>query len=151
MKNVQDALASLRRTSGLAKLDFNQHGAVEIIFDKTISINIVRIDETTLEFVTYLHPARFAVDVTPMRALLHANYLGSATGHGRFALDPRDDELLYCERVDVSPLDDRQLEKRLLDFVKHATFWRSPEAERLLASAGDAPSTLAPTEFVIRG
>lgn len=151
MKTVHDALASIRRTSGLAKLDFNQHGAVEIVFDKTISINLVRIDDTTLEFVTYLQPARFAVDAFPMRALLHANYMGSATGHGRFALDPRDDELLYCERVDVAPLDDRQFEKRLLDFVRHATFWRSPEAEQLFAPGGDAPSTLSPTEFIIRG
>jgi hypothetical protein len=151
MRNVHDALEAIRTRSGLGALQFDKNGAAELVFDRKISVNVVRIDETHLEFVTYLALPGFSIEALPLRALLHANYLGTATGGGRLALDPRDDELLYCERVDVSSLDEARLERRLLDFVRHAAFWRSEDANQMLGPVGDRPSTLPETDFIIRG
>jgi hypothetical protein len=151
MHDVNQALEAIRQRSGLAGLQFDRNEAVELVFDDKISINIVRIDDMHLEFVSYLALPDFSVDTGPLRALLHANYLGAASGGGRLALDPRDDELLYCERIDVAGLSEEALEKRLIGFVEHVQFWRAPEAKGLLGPMGDKPTTLVEADFIIRG
>lgn len=151
MKDVNEALQAIERSSGLAKIAFNADGVVDIVFDKRISINIVRIDDTNLEFVTYLDMSEVAADPFAMRAALHANYIGAATGAARLALDPRDDDLLLCERVDVRGLDPLQFEQRLLGFLNHATFWRSQDGRQLLSTGADKPATPTGEDFIIRG
>lgn len=155
MRDVEFALASLKETSGLAHLDFNAAGKVELVFNKTLSVILSKVDATQLELVSYLSLNSFEIDTSSLVAVLHANFLGQAVGGGRLAVDPEDNALLYCERVDVAPLDASALEKRVLAFVKHATFWNSAAADKLVQPIGNraAPklteSTLA--EMIIRG
>jgi hypothetical protein len=151
MRDVNEALQAIERSSGISKIAFNEDGVVDIVFDQQISINIVRVDETNLEFVTYLDMQDLADDPFAMLALLHANYMGAATGSARLALDPRDDDVLLCERIDVKGLDPLQFEERLLAFLNHATFWRSPEGRKLLDSGADRTAALPDDQFVIRG
>ena len=144
MRDANDALAVLSEASGLKNLKFSGSGHLELVFDGKTSIVIVRIDDDTIEFVSYLDIPGFEVEAIPLRALLHANHLGDATGGGRLALDPADDAPLFCERVKVTEIDHSALERRLLDFLKHLAFWQSREGAALLRPAGDAPRTIGP-------
>lgn len=141
MRDVYQALAFLKEKSGLGKLEFNSAGKVEIVFNKTISVIVSKVDQTSLELVSYLNAPAFGDSYAAAIGLLHANFLGQGTGSGRVALDPEDDSLLYCERLDVAHLDEAGLEARVLAFVKYATFWHSEAATKLLAPvAGGATS-----------
>ena len=66
-------------------------------------------------------------------------------------MNPEDDSLMLCERVDVASLDEQGLEARLIEFVKHAAFWSSEAISGLLGPQPDpAPSVPFQSEHMIR-
>ena len=151
MHDVHQALKSIEQSAGLKKLEFNSAGVAELKFDGEVSIYLVKISDTQLEFVNYLEISGYEADIYVLRALLHANHMGDATGCGRLALDPQDDELMFCERVNVTELDAKAFEARLLEFVKHVTFWLSDDARSKLGPRPQQPATInADMAFQIR-
>jgi hypothetical protein len=147
MRDVYHALERLRDMSGLSKLEFSRNGHVELVFDRSISVYVVKIDETVLEFVSYLDLASFDAGDTSLKALLRANHFGDGTGPARLALDPADDQPLLCLRVDVQLYDDKAFEAILLDFIKHVSFWKSEEADALLGSSVSDAEGADPSAF----
>lgn len=146
MHDVHHAIENLREITQIPDLDFNENGHAELIFNGTVSVDLIRIDDHTLELSTTLTQGR-DYDLAAIQRLLSANYLGDAVGAGRIGLDLVTGRLVFCERVAVKTLDGWQFEERLLAFLKHVAFWRSEAAEIFLTGrsehAGAAPADLA--------
>ncbi|MGJ0508301.1 MAG: type III secretion system chaperone [Methylocystis sp.] len=135
MRDIDEAMSELATAAGLADFGFHPNGRATLFFDSTIEVVFIRLDAETLELAVYLDlPAPRDADM--LRALLHANHLGEATGPGRLALDTQDDAVVFCERLRVTELDAGHLESRLLEFVRHARFWLSDEGTKLVLGDG---------------
>lgn len=123
MRNVDHTVDVLRDMIGQPSLAFNEHGHFELVFDGTVSVDVIRISDTELELATPITTLDEGLREKHLVALLTANYHGNGTGAGRVALDPRDHRALYCERFDVVTLEAHQLEGKLLTFLKYALYW----------------------------
>lgn len=153
MHNVSHAIDYLRERTGLSQLVLDQDGHVELVFDGKYAIDFYRIDDRQLELCSIVDEPGTSTRET-LAALLTANYLGDATGAGRIALDPRNQNILLCERVDVAALDAAAFERRLLDFVAHVAVWNSGKLDDLLegrASPSADRAQLVDSDIFIRG
>jgi hypothetical protein len=143
MHDVHQAIAVLRERTKLQGLALDGNGRASLVFDGTIAVELRAVDATRLELIAPVDEAGPATTAEKLRGLLRANYVGEATGAGRVAIAP-DGDVVLCERLDVTGLDEAALERRVLDFVRHVALWRSgtldvgpvePQAEEI--PAGD--------------
>jgi hypothetical protein len=143
MRDIDEAMSELARLAGLGNLSFENDRA-ELVFDGSVDVSFIRLDNRTLELAVYLDPPA-SLDSKTLKALLYAKDLGEATGAGRLALDTQTDRIVFCERLPVTEFSFADLETRLLEFVRHAQFWLSAEgAGVLLGDHGeDSDSTLS--------
>lgn len=132
MQNVEQAVEALGAAMGLDGIGLDGAGNLTLIFDGSLPLNIARRGASELELWTTL-PGQ-GTDAASLRRLLEANHLGEATGAARLALQPDGGAAVLCERLDVRDLDAEALARRVLDFVRHASFWRSDEATHGAAS-----------------
>jgi hypothetical protein len=150
MQDVNHAVAVLRELTGLGHLELNRNGHFELIFDDDTPVNFYRIDDHQLELCTMIRPAG-KTSAAEALALLTANYLGHGTGAARLALDPRDQTLILCERVDVRPLGIAELQARIEGFVAYAKLWLSGEMDGLVSAKPAVADTLSEMSgFIIR-
>lgn len=141
MNDVNHAIANLRDLTGLRDLDLSQDGHLELIFDKTLSVDFVKIDSETLELSTTLKIDPRQLDEKKLLGFLAASGDKTMVGGGRLCLDHRDNTVLLCERIDVIPIGAKQFEERILEFVKFASLWASGEGEERMRMAGNAGSS----------
>jgi hypothetical protein len=155
MHDVNHAIDFLRERTGLSQLALDHDGHAELIFDGNYAVDLYRIDARQLELCSILdQPAPGAPTRETLVALLTANYLGDGTGAGRIALDPRNQNILLCERLDVTTLDASAFERRVLDFVAHVAVWNSGKLDDLLEGGASPASNrieLADSTVLIRG
>ncbi|MBD1206510.1 MAG: type III secretion system chaperone [Rhodobacteraceae bacterium] len=133
MISAYHALDTLARKLGLPALAFtDDQVGIDVTSDLTIFLS--RLDDTTLEASCQLehlgHP-----DAAMMQALLEANYLGSAVGAGRLALNGDQSEVILCESWNLSELDATMLESRFDIFANTAAFWLTDGTGGLLEQA----------------
>lgn len=133
MISANHALDTLARKLGLPALAFtDDQVGIDVTPDLTIFLS--RLDDTTLEASCQLehlgHP-----DAAMMQALLEANYLGSAVGAGRLALNGDQAEVILCESWNLSELDATTLETRFDIFANTAAFWLTDGTASLLEQA----------------
>jgi hypothetical protein len=150
MRDVNHAIDNLRQLTQLPDLDFDGAGNLSLIFDGSTAVNIARIDDKRVEFWSDIAGFGTAGDIATLRSALESNHLGEGTGAARLALAPGRDTFVLCERVDVEPLSDSQFGDRIVEFLKHVTFWNSPEGARAALSRSSTSSTPDVHEFVIR-
>lgn len=151
MQDVNHALANLRQVLGIPTLDFDAAGNLTLVFNGEMLVNMAKIDDTTVELWTGLESIGRADDVSTLRRLLESNHLGEGTGFARLALAPNKDDFVLCERICVTPLDDKQFGERIVDFVRYASFWNSTAGRQLPTGRASTGSTeLGDFEFMIR-
>lgn len=150
MQDVNHAIANLRRIVGIPTVEFDADGNMTLIFNDEMPINLARIDARTIEIWTELTGLGGGADASTMRRLMEANHLGEGTGAARLALAPGKDQFVLCERVDVEPLNDRQFAERIVEFLKHATFWNSPAGAQASSVRSDASSGFEAGDPMIR-
>lgn len=146
MKNIQEALEFLRTTTEIPDLAFDEEGVLELIFESDLSVDLIRLDDHTLELSSLLLKLGRRTSPAHLEALLLANHLGEATGAARMALDPEDGCVVLCERVDLTPLTGAQFEKIVLNFTKYAAFWNTQEAIDFIS--GEMPAAEMSTAAV---
>jgi hypothetical protein len=131
--DANHALDTLGRKLKLSNLVFtdNQVG-IDLTPDLTIFLN--RLDETTVEASCRLellgHP-----DAPMMQAMLEANFLGGAVGHGRLAIGADTSEVVLCESWNLAELDAGALETRFDLFANAAAFWLTTATQALMERA----------------
>ena len=128
MRGLDQAIAELGRLVGLADLALDDDGNVGLLFDGAMPVNVTRIDDTAMEFWSPIEDVAADGDAGLLGYLLTANHLGEGTGAARIALQPESGDIVLCERVEIAGLDPAALERRFVEFVKHAIYWNSQDA-----------------------
>lgn len=136
MHDVEHALEVIKEAAGLAQLELNANKQAEIKFADGLVAHITQIDKTNLELSFRLPDLAFA-SMGMLRAMMMANFLGAGTGAGRLALDPGKEEILYCERWDVTDIDARNVARKFSEFVLAGGYWLTEGGDRVIA-AGEA-------------
>ncbi len=150
MNDVNRAVANLGRLAGIAGLELDAHGALSLVFNDETTVNLSRVDDRTIELWTPIGGINASAGgETALRVLLEANYLGEGTGNARLAIAPASGDVVLCERFDVGPASDHEFGDRIVQFLKYAAFWASPEGGRQTLSAGPAPE-LGNDPFMMR-
>ena len=148
MRDVNHAIAHLRKVVGIPTIEFDAGGNLTLIFNGKTPINLARIDDKTIEVWTEL--TGVIADASTVRRLMEANHLGEGTGAARLALAPGKDVLVLCERIGVEPLSDTQFAECIVEFLKYATFWNSEAGSRPAAARGEDSPGLEQSDFMIR-
>lgn len=150
VQDVNHAIASLRSSTGVSTLDFDADGNLTLIFNGGTEVNFARLDQFHLELWTAVSGLGAARDAETLRRVLEVNHLGEGTGAGRLALAPGGDGFVLCERIDVAPLSGQQFDDRIVEFLKYATYWNSPEAARQSEGPARAEPHRQTDDFIIR-
>ncbi|MEZ5755724.1 MAG: type III secretion system chaperone [Paracoccaceae bacterium] len=133
MIDANHALDAIARKLNLAKLSFtDSQVGIDVKPDLTIFLSLI--DDTTIEASCLLEFLGNA-DAPMLRAMLEANYLGGAVGHGRLAIDAGSGDVILCESWNLAELDVSSLEARLDVFTNTAEFWLTPGSKGLLERA----------------
>lgn len=150
MNDVNRAVANLGRMAGIAGLELDAHGALSLVFNDETTVNLSRVDDRTIELWTPIGGINASAGgETALRALLEANYLGEGTGSARLALAPETGSVVLCERFDVGPASEHEFGDRIVQFLKYAAFWASPEGGRQTLAAGST-AELGTDPFMMR-
>lgn len=132
MHSVDHAVEQLQELTGIADLRLGPDGHVELNFPEGPPVHLLKVNDELLELVTPLPTLGSQLDHTRLQALLYANHLGRNTGSARLGLDPADDSVVLCQRIDVTDIDASAFEKRLIKFIALAGFWVSAEGRHML-------------------
>lgn len=133
MIDANHALDTIARKLNLPKLAFtDSQVGIDVTPDLTIFLSLI--DEATIEASCLLEFLGNA-DAPMLRAMLEANYLGGAVGHGRFAIDAGSGDVILCESWNLAELDVSSLEARFDVFTNTADFWLTPGSKGLLERA----------------
>ena len=125
---LDQAIAELGRLVGISDLALDERGNLGLLFDGAMPINIARTHETAMELWSPIEEIAADGDAGLLRYFLAANHLGEGTGPARIGLQPDSGDLVLCERIEVAGLDATALERRFIEFVKHAIYWNSQDA-----------------------
>ncbi|WP_187972888.1 type III secretion system chaperone [Aquibium microcysteis] len=119
MRDVRQALETLKDLTGLQQLAFDAGGRAEIVVQDSLSVYLVRISETVMEIAAHVATDRRQPTDGGLRDLLRAN-ADAGLADARFALDSAGVPFL-CQRVDVAALEPDDLDRILLDFIRRVT------------------------------
>lgn len=131
MHTIEHALAVVSERLGLKDLTLNHDGQAELAFADGLKAHVTRISTTVME-LSFPLPRLSYAKPSMMRAMLAANFLGQLTGPGRLAIDPLKEDVVYCERWDVSEMDAAGIERRLVAFIGQGTLWLTKGSDQLI-------------------
>ena len=153
MHDVHGAIDALKEITGLPDLALGPDGHAEIVFEGR-PVGLVAAGGGQLELVTPIDSFGRRPDDETLRRLMTANYLGSATGPARLALDPGREQIVLGQRLGPQALDLDALHLVLKVFLATAAFWDGPDGKEALAGPSEAANDLSvPSlgDFIIRG
>ena len=117
MHNVEHAITGLRDASGLTRLQLDRQGNAELVIDRKWNVFLMKVSDSELELVARLSALEGRLTTYALRRLLEWNGSANLTGAGRISIEPGGTRAVYCERVDVLPLDTAGLLARIAAFV----------------------------------
>jgi hypothetical protein len=100
---AQELLSAYGQLAGMPGLKFEPHGCARLLFDKSIAIDL-EIDEEAgcIQVYGVLGVVPSTGREALYRRLLEGNLFGTQTGGAALAIDPVQDEVLLCRRVDLA-------------------------------------------------
>jgi len=116
MQAAQNLIKQLGKHIGLDELDFDEGGQCTLAFDETIVLTFVGDQEEGLNLVSYVGDLNQANE-SAYKTLLARNFVPSALGGGRVALEPDSSRVVLVARWDAVRTDLQHFIAQLENFV----------------------------------
>ena len=132
MKGITEVVATLSTLTGIAAMDRNDRGAIEIPIEEVGLLEIRPAPDDAIDLVCALPLSIDVRERHSLRVLLIANHLGDGTGAARVGIENH--EIILSQRLAIGPLDAAGFEKAIDAFLAHAKFWSSGEVDQYLVT-----------------
>lgn len=138
IRNMHDAVQIIGRAVGIADLAPNAGGAFELVFMDQLPTYFQVIGETEIEIQLRLGEEGERLTDALLEAMLAANL---DLRHGRLALEPGSDRVVYCGRVNIEHFDAKSLMPAVAAVIREGAAWRLEEFARLVKAVAAGQST----------
>jgi hypothetical protein len=120
IRSMHDAVQTIGRAVRIDDLAPNAQGAFELVFFDQLQVYFQEVSDTELEVQLRLGEGqRLGPDL--MQAMLAANL---SLRHGRLALEPGTDRVVYCGRINISQLGSDTLMPAVTAIIREGAAWR---------------------------
>jgi hypothetical protein len=122
---AQDLLAAYGQLTGLPHLRFNSDGCARLLFDGSVSVDL-EVDDAAACIQAYgvLGPVPAGNREALYRRLLEGNLFGTQTGGAALSIDPVQEEVLLCRRLELAATDAAAMAESLQSFAGVVAQWR---------------------------
>jgi hypothetical protein len=133
ISNMHDAVQIIGRAVGLPDLAPNAAGAFELVFFGQVPVYFQVIGEEALEIQLRLGERGQPLSPEVLDAMLAANL---SLQHGRLAVEPGSDRVVYCGRVPAVGGPAGGLMPRVTNVIREGAAWKMERFASLLQDVG---------------
>jgi hypothetical protein len=152
-RSAHELLGDYAQLTGLTELRFDSNGCARLVFANSVAVDL-EVDDAAncIQVYSVLGPVPPGENEALYRRLLEANLFGRETQGSALSIDPVQNELLLCERVEVADASPAQMVEQLESFAGVALHWREAVKSRdLLAGEGMRDSAPQWEDGLLRG